>query len=185
VGSLLTPLLVSAGGSTMALIGVGAILPLVFALSGRGVLAIDRAAHVPVVEIALLRSLGAFAALPAPALEGLAAALSPLAVQSGQTLIRQGDEGDRCYAIVEGQLDVTLDGRYVRTVTRGDLVGEIALLRYVPRTASVTAATDCAVLVLTRDAFLTAVVGHAPTQAIANQATDARLDELARIAGDG
>jgi hypothetical protein len=185
VGSLLTPLLVSAGGSTMALIGVGAILPLVFAVSGRGVLAIDRAAHVPVVEIALLRSLGAFAALPAPALEGLAAALSPLAVQSGQTLIRQGDEGDRCYAIVEGQLDVTLDGRYVRTVTRGDLVGEIALLRYVPRTASVTAATDCAVLVLTREAFLTAVVGHAPTHAIANQATDARLDELARIADDG
>ena len=80
----------------MALIGIGAILPLVFAVSGRGVLAIDRAAHVPVVEIALLRSLGAFAALPAPALEGLAAALSPLAVQSGQTLIRQGDEGDRC-----------------------------------------------------------------------------------------
>ena len=81
VGSLLTPLLVSAGGSTLALIGVGAILPLVFALSGRGVLAIDRAAHVPVVEIALLRSLGAFAALPAPALEGLAAALTPLAVR--------------------------------------------------------------------------------------------------------
>ena len=120
VGSLLTPLLVGAGGSTMALIGVGAILPLVFALSGRGVLAIDRAAHVPVVEIALLRSLGAFAALPAPALEGLAAALSPLAVPSGQTLIRQGDEGDRCYAIVEGQLYVTLDGRHVRAVTRGD-----------------------------------------------------------------
>ena len=88
----------------MALIGVGAILPLVFAFSGRSALAIDRAAHVPVVEIALLRSLGAFAALPAPALEGLAAALSPLAVPSGRTLIRQGDEGDRCYAIVEGQL---------------------------------------------------------------------------------
>ena len=147
VGSLLAPLLVSAGGSTVALIGVGAILPLAFAVSGRGVLAIDRAAHVPVVEIALLRSLGAFAALPAPALEGLAAALcrrGPV----GSNPHRQGDEGDRCYAIVEGQLDVTLDGRHVRTVTRGDLVGNIALLRYVPRTASVTAVTDCAVLVL-------------------------------------
>ena len=53
---------------------------------------------VPVVEIALLRSLPLFGELPAPAIEGLAAALTPVVLPAGGVLIRQGDPGDAYYA---------------------------------------------------------------------------------------
>jgi hypothetical protein len=160
VGSLLTPLLVSAGGSTMALIGVGAILPLVFALSGRGVLAIDRAAHVPVVEIALLRSLPLFAPLGAPALEGLARELVEVPAPAGTTVISEGDPGDRFYVVAEGELDVRADGRELRQLGRGEGFGELALLRDVPRTATVTARTDSRLYALDKHSFLGGVSSH-------------------------
>jgi CRP-like cAMP-binding protein len=54
-------------------------------------------------------------------------------------------------------------------------VGEIALLRDIPRTASVTANTTATLYELHWDLFLTAVLGHAPTQHQANRIADARL----------
>src|SRR5204862_3056740 len=96
---------------------------------------------VPVVEIALLRSLPLFAELPAPAIEGLAAALRPVRLEAGAVLIRQGDPGDAYFAIAAGELDAEQDGHFLGRYGRGDGVGEIALLRAVPRTATVTAHT--------------------------------------------
>jgi CRP-like cAMP-binding protein len=127
------------------------------------------------VQIALLRSIPLFAELPAPAVEGLAAALTPAEVPARAVLIRQGEEGDAYYAIAAGQLDVFQDGRFVRRCGRGEGVGEIALLRAVPRTATVTAHTDATVYRLAREPFLTAVLGHAATQRQARDVTDARL----------
>jgi CRP-like cAMP-binding protein len=54
-------------------------------------------------------------------------------------------------------------------------VGEIALLRAIPRTATVVAHTDATVYKLDREPFLTAVLGNAPTQRHADQIADARL----------
>jgi hypothetical protein len=65
-------------------------------------LRLDAAATVPVVEIALLRSLRIFRSLPVPALEGLAQGLPRLPVAEGTAVVRQGDEADRYYAIVDG-----------------------------------------------------------------------------------
>jgi len=130
---------------------------------------------VPVVEIALLRSLPLFAELPAPAIEGLAAALTPVHLPAGAVLIREGDPGDAYYAIAAGELDVARDGRFLRRCGRGDGVGEIALLHAIPRTATVTARTAATVYELSRDPFLTAVLGHAPTQRQADRIADARL----------
>ena len=78
LGALLVPLLVYLGGSRLALLGVAAVLPLAAAIGGRALFGLDAGAPVPVVEIALLRSLPLFAELPAPAIEGLAAALTPV-----------------------------------------------------------------------------------------------------------
>ena len=61
---------------------------------GRGLVTLDAEAPVPVVEIALLRSPPLFAELSAPAIEGLAATLTPVEVPAGMVLIRQGDPGD-------------------------------------------------------------------------------------------
>jgi MFS family permease len=184
IGAVLVPVLVHLGGSRLALLGVAAVLPLAAAAGGRALFSLDTQAPVPVVQIALLRSIPLFAELPAPAVEGLAAALIPAEVPAGAILIRQGAEGDAYYAIAAGQLDVIQDGRFVRRCGRGEGVGEIALLRAVPRTATVTAHTDTTVYKLAREPFLTAVLGHAATQRQAHGLAEARLAADAARGGD-
>ena len=174
-GALLVPALVYLGGSRLALLGVAAVLPLAAAVGWRGLFALDSGVSVPVVEIALLRSLPLFAELPVPALEGLAGALTPVTVPAGTVLIRQGDPGDAYYAIAAGELDAWQDGHFLRRCGRGEGVGEIALLRAIPRTATVVAHTAATVYELDREPFLTAVLGHAPTQRRADRIADARL----------
>ncbi len=175
IGAVLVPVLVHFGGSRLALLGVAAVLPLAAVGGGRALFSLDAQAPVPVVQIALLRSIPLFAELAAPALEGLAAALTPAEVTSGTVLIRQGGEGDAYYAIAAGEFEVVQDGRFLRRCGRGEGVGEIALLRAVPRTATVTAHTDATVYRLAREPFLTAVLGHAATQRQAHSIADARL----------
>jgi len=175
LGALLVPALVSLGGSRLALLGVAAVLPLAAAAGGRALFGLDAGAPVPVVEIALLRSLPLFADLPAPAIEGLAAALTPIQLRAGAVLIRQGEPGDAYYAIAAGELDVLQDGHFLRRCGRGEGIGEIALLRAIPRTATVTAHSAATVYELHRDLFLTAVLGHAPTRRQADRIADARL----------
>ena len=175
IGALLVPALAHLGGSRLAVLGVAAVLPLAAVAGGRAVFRLDAGTAVPVVEIALLRSLPLFAELPAPAIEGLAAALRPVRLEAGAVLIRQGDPGDAYFAIAAGALDAEQDGHFLGRYGRGDGVGEIALLRAVPRTATVTAHTAATVYQLDRDLFLTAVLGHAPTRRQAEDIAAARL----------
>ena len=175
IGALLVPALAHLGGSRLAVLGVAAVLPLAAVAGGRAVFRLDAGTAVPVVEIALLRSLPLFAELPAPAIEGLAAALRPVRLEAGAVLIRQGDPGDAYFAIAAGELDAEQDGHFLGRYGRGDGVGEIALLRAVPRTATVTAHTAATVYQLDRDLFLTAVLGHAPTRRQAEDIAATRL----------
>ena len=72
-------------------------------------------------------------------------------------MIVQGGGGDRFYLVVSGEYDVTIDDRFVRTLTTGDGFGEIALLRDVPRTAGVTTKADGVLYGLAREPFLDAL----------------------------
>jgi MFS family permease len=175
LGALLVPALAHLGGSRLAVLGVAAVLPLAAVAGGRAVVRLDAGTAVPVVQIALLRSLPLFAELPAPAIEGLAASLRPVQLSAGDVLIRQGDPGDAYFAIAAGELDAGQDGRFLGRYGRGEGVGEIALLRAVPRTATVTARTAATVYRLDRDLFLTAVLRHAPTRRQADRIVAARL----------
>jgi MFS family permease len=175
LGALLVPALVHLGGSRLAVLGVAAVLPLAAVAGGRAVFRLDAGTPVPVVEIALLRSLPLFAELPAPAIAGLAAALTPVQLRAGALLIRQGEPGDAYYAIAEGELDAVQDGQLLRRCGRGEGVGEIALLRAIPRTATVIARTAATVYELDREPFLTAVLGHAPTVRQADRIAETRL----------
>ena len=113
------PVLVGISGAQAALIGT-ALLSLAFlALAWRRLRTIDDAADVPQVQIQLLRLIPMFAPLPAPELEGLARALEPVHVAAGTTVIREGDAGDRFYAVAAGELHVTKNGHDVSTLRRG------------------------------------------------------------------
>ena len=175
VGALLVPALAHLGGSRLAVLGVAAVLPLATVAGGRAIFRLDSGTAVPVVEIALLRSLPLFAELPAPALEGLAAALEPVSLAASDVLIRQGDPGRAYYAIASGELDAVQDGHRLGRFGRGEGVGEIALLHDVPRTATVLAHTPATVYRLDRDDFLAAVLGHAPTRRQADRIAGTRL----------
>ena len=181
-GSLLVPALTTWGGSVAAILGVAAVLPVAALFAGRGLFQLDAAARVPIVEIALLRSLPLFAELPPPAVEGLAAAVTRLDLAAGEVLLREGDPGDMYYAIAAGTLEVHQSGRLLRRCGRGEGVGEIALLRGVTRTATVTAMTDVTVYALSRGDFLGAVTAHAATLDRAGAVAAARLADDARAA---
>ena len=160
LGSLLTPALVSLFGARWAIVGIGALLPLAVLLTSGQLLEIDRRAPVPVVEIALLRSLPLFSPLGAPALEGLARGLVELQAPAGTAVIREGEPGDRFYVVADGELEVSRGGPQLRTIGRGDGFGEIALLENVPRTATVTARTDSRLYALDKPSFLASVSSH-------------------------
>jgi MFS family permease len=184
LGSLLIPPLVALGGPKTALIGAGLLLPVLAVLLARPLIAVDRSTRVPVVEIALLHSMPRFAPLPAPALEGVARALERCDLPAGTVVITMGEEGDRFYAIAEGEVEVSRNGTSIARLGRGAGFGEIALLEDVPRTASVTALTDVRLYALEKSPFVTAVTGHVPTSQAASAIVATRRDELAQLSAD-
>jgi MFS family permease len=175
VGSLLVPALVALGGTTAALVGAAAILPVALGLTIRRLRTIDRTATVPIVQIGLLRSMPLFASLSAPTLESIARRLEQVDVPAGAVVLRQGDEGDRWYAVADGRLRVERDGEVLAELQRGAGFGEIALLREVPRTATVTCLSDCVLYALDKEPFLEAVTGHLQVSAEAERVVDAHL----------
>ena len=100
----------------------------------------------------------------------------PISVGAGEPIIRAGDIGDRFYIVADGELEIAADGLR-STAHRADYFGEIALLRDVPRTASVKASTDSRLYALQRDDFLLAVTGHAAAHAAGQAVAEERLGQ--------
>jgi MFS family permease len=178
LGAILAPVLVSLFGVRWALVATGLLLPVLALASWARLHAIDERALVPERELELLRGLPLFAPLPPATLEHLAASLVRVRAAPGMEITRQGEVGDRFYVVDEGELDVTIDGKPVSTLGAGDHFGEIALLREVPRTATVTARTDASLLALERDEFVSAVTGHPASREAADAVVAARLGRL-------
>jgi hypothetical protein len=175
IGSVLVPILVARLGISGALIVTGLLLPASVAIGWWELLAIDRRVQVPVRELALLQQTPVFVALPGPQLEAAARRTRWATIEPGEVLIREGDEGDRYYVLESGQFRVTIGGRFVRTIDEaGEGIGEIALLRDVRRTATVTAVTPCVLLTLERADFLEAVTGHQAVRYAAEQTAAGR-----------
>ena len=100
-----------------------------------------------------------FAGLPPARLEAAMRAAEVVPMHAGQQIIRQGEPADRFYVIAEGEVEVQQvppEGglpRHLRRLGPRDFFGEIGLLSDVPRTASVSAATDGRLVALERADF--------------------------------
>jgi cyclic nucleotide-binding protein/MFS transporter len=178
LGAVLAPVLIAGLGTRGALAATGALLPVLALLAWRPLRKLDETIAGAPRNLELLRSIPIFRPLPPATLEQLTHELEPLHVPAGQEIIRQGEAGDRFYIVAAGEVEVRVDGQPSGTLHAGDYFGEIALLRDVPRTATVTALTDLDLLALERDEFISAVTGH-PESAEAAHATIAnRLASL-------
>jgi CRP-like cAMP-binding protein len=177
-GAAISPLLIDTIGVRWTAASVGIALLVVVAFAQPGLRRLDRIAVVPARSLALLRQVPMFTALDLPTIDHLALVARPIRIGEGEVLMRQGEPGDLFYVIDTGSLEVSISGRVVAILVPGDHVGEIALLRNVPRTATVTAREDGELLALERDDFLRAVTGFALSTAEAERIADARLAEL-------
>ena len=173
VGSIVAPALVEALGPRAAFVAVGSVLPLLSFATYRRLAAID-AAVAPAPELELIEHVPMFAPLSVAAKERIAASLVPVAVDAGELVIQAGDIGDRFYIVGEGALEISADG-VRKTARQADYFGEIALLKDVPRTASVKAVVASKLYALQRADFLAAVTGHRAARAAAQAVAAERL----------
>ena len=173
LGSIAAPAVVALLGPRAAFVIVGGVLPLLVLFTYRRLAAIDRET-VPAPELQLIDCVPMFVPLSVAAKERLATKLSARFAPAGEVVIRAGDAGDGFYIVNEGELDIDAGGRHT-TVHRADYFGEIALLRDVPRTATVTASVDSQLLELNRNDFLAAVTGHSVAHAAGHEVASARL----------
>ncbi len=177
LGSVLAPVAIHVLGVRPALVATGLLLPAVVVVTSRRLTKLDLDPEMA-RRVALLRAHRIFAPLTDATLEQLARRLEPVEAAAGTDVIRQGDSGDHVYLVAAGELAVAVDGRAAEPLRAGDVFGEIALLRDVPRTATVRAVTACDLLSLGRDEFLAAVTGHVRSAAEADMVISARLSAL-------
>jgi MFS family permease len=178
LGSIAAPAVVALLGPRAALVAAGLILPVLALLAWRRLVEIDRNAPGPAAELALIDCVPMLTPLSIAAKEYMATTLVPVSVAADDIVIRAGDPGDRFYIVEEGELEVVADRLHV-TARAGDYFGEIALLRDVPRTATVRAVVDSRLYALNREDFLAAVTSHSGALA-AGEAIAAE-----RLAGGG
>lgn len=171
-GSLAAPALADGLGARASLLVTGAALSVVAIAYVAPFVRIDQEMPPPRPEAELLREVSVFAPLPLVVIEELALAAESRSFLDGEVVTREGDAGDQFYVVTAGAAACTVDGTPRPDLGPGAGFGEIALLRDVPRTATVTAVGRLEVLGLARDRFLTAVSG--------NQLSAEQAESLAR-----
>jgi MFS family permease len=159
IGSVVGPPLVHAVGIRGAAAAIGLFLAVVVMVTWRRLVAIDQAVAAPAQELDAIEKVPMFGGLSMVAKERLAGSLIELTFPAGADIVKEGETGDRFYIVVDGQIGATERGQ---PAGRGSLeyFGEIALLRDVPRTATITARTSVRLYALERDDFLAAVTGY-------------------------
>ena len=113
-------------------------------------------------EVELLRNIPMFANIEPSKLKLLAFTSERMAFKDGDVLFRQGEPGDSAYVIIGGEADVIVDTPKgpltVAKLKRNDIVGEIAILCDVPRTATIKAASKLEAMVIAKDLFFRLVM---------------------------
>ena len=169
LGAVLMPVLIEVVGVRGGLLIMGAAVAAMAIAGLAGLHRIDTTVLAP-PGLALLRAVPTLAVLPPPVLERLAQSLVPRTVAPGEDVFREGDHGDMFWVIQRGDAVVTSGGRFLRELSAGDSFGEIALLRDVPRTATVGAANNSELVLqgIEREDFIAAVTGHGDAAEVAD-----------------
>jgi len=175
LGALVAAPLVSALGPRGALLVTGLFLPVLLVPLWPSLRRIDAESVIAEEPLELLRRIEIFAQLPEPVLERLAKAATAVSATAGQPVVEKGEVGQHFYVIASGRAAVELDDGGTRELGHGDFFGEIALLRDVPRTATVRALEPLQLYAVERDEFLLAVTGHGPSLAAAENIVTTRL----------
>jgi hypothetical protein len=160
---------------TLALLGLG--LTGLTIAHARRFARIDRTMPEPGREVDLLRALPMFAPLPLAVTELLSTELRPQQFASGSVVMREGDPGEEFHVIASGSASVTVRGTPRPPLGPGDCFGEIALLRDIPRTATIIAAEELHTLALRGEQFLAAVTSSSRSGVAAESLVAQRLGE--------
>ncbi|HEX7346734.1 MAG TPA: cyclic nucleotide-binding domain-containing protein, partial [Candidatus Limnocylindrales bacterium] len=152
-------------GGALIILGIG--LALITALVAPTLLRADRVDPGRLRDIATIRAVPMLAPLSGPVIERLAASAEHVVAISGSRIVGEGDPGDRFYIVVDGRVRVTANGRDAGELGPGGAFGEIALLRDVPRTATVVAIDHTDLLAIRRDPFLEALTGQPRSRVVA------------------
>jgi MFS family permease len=156
LGSLAMPLLLSWIGLRPALAVIGGIVAAIALLGMPRLHGIDQRVLAPPL-LRMLRKVPMFSPVARPAQERIARSLEPRSVIAGDVVFSQGDAGDHYWIIQSGRVEVQIDGERRRELGPGEGFGEIALLRDVPRTATVTAIEPLELMGVARDDFIPAI----------------------------
>ena len=175
IGAIVASLLIGSLGIERALVLTGLSLPVVAVIGWPLVRRLDTEGVVPERQASLLRGIPLFAMLPLAALERVATGMREVRFVAGERLMTQGDDGDTFVVIERGDVEVAMDGRPHHLEGPGAGIGEIALLRAIPRTATVTAVDDVDAWSIDCETFLEAVTGHEGSAAAADAVVESRL----------
>ncbi len=160
-GTVIAPVLVNAFGLEAAMIASGALVVLITVLAFPKARAVDRTAAARAAELAdlveLFERVEIFEDAMRPTLEALAAATTLERVQAGTVAISEGDSADDLFVIASGTVSVSARREPLGELGPGDHFGEIGVLEHMPRTATVTAITDCQIYRISGEDFLRAV----------------------------
>ena len=175
LGSAVTPWLIDVWGARGTLIATGLLLVAVAAAFLPRLTAIDGKISAPGPDLTLLRQVSFFHPLPFAIVEHLTSELQSATYEPGDVIIRDGEPGERFYIIAEGRARAAKDGMQLREMGSGESFGEIALLRRIPRTATVTALSHLEARTLAREEFLAAVTGNPESVERAEEVVSTRL----------
>lgn len=173
LGTVITPAIVSAAGLNAGLLTM-ALAPFALGLLGfPSLLAIDRQTRertqLLAPRVAVLEGLGIFATASRAVLERLAATATEVAFAANVAIVREGEQAYALYVLVEGEVEVSASGeaggpeRLLRRMTAPTYFGEIGVLEHIPRTATVSALTDCRCERIEGDELLSALNSAPPS----------------------
>ena len=108
-----------------------------------------------IIDLVLaLKNVHIFSEIPEHKIAEIAGIIEWVEFNKGETIIKRGNLGDCMYVIRKGSVEVHHEGKRLAVLNENDIVGELALLAPVPRTADVKALEDVILFKIDREYFL-------------------------------